>query len=296
VFKGALGGTEIDFTGGTDLLTAGSGLTAATVALSGGAVVTVNPPLAFAGVFLETSAMLILARTLTLSGSATLGSGAVVNGTGKLAIAGALTGAGGKQNALIAVVVTDTGLIEADAGTLDLSEAVAGAGAMKIDAGATLEADGAAARPLTTTFAGSGATLALGSVSRFASVIAGFATGDVIDLIKTVATNATLETGDRLLITNGSQTVATLKLSGNYAGDTFAVKTGGGGDTRITLVTGGGGAPPPEAPAAPTVPGAGLFSQHMAMLGVGAAPGPSDRRLGYGGRAEFIDLARPAVA
>ena len=307
VFEGALGGEEIDFTGGSDLLSGGSSLTAGTVALSGGAVVTVDPALTFAGAFSETSAKLTLAgETLTFSGTATLEAAAVVNGTGRLAIAagGTLVGSAGSGKAVVAVAVADSGLIEAAGGTLDLTQALTGAGAMRIDAGATLEVDGAANRPLTTTFAGSGATLSLGTVARFASVIAGFAGGDVIELIKTAATAATLETGDRLLITNGSQTVATLKLSGDYGGDTFTVKMDQAGDARIT-VSGGKGAdapPPPPGDAPPPasggtplpVPGVGLLNQQMAALGAGA--GVSHLFPSQTARTFFIDLARPAAA
>jgi hypothetical protein len=300
VINGALGGQEIDFAGGTDLLSGASSLTAGTVALSGGAVVTVDPALTFAGILSATSATLTLAgKTLTLSEAATLGSKALVNGTGKLAISagGAVVGSAGGGTAVVGVAVTDGGLIEASAGTLDLSQALIGSGAMKIDAGATLEVDGAAARPLTTTFAGSGATLSLGAVATFASVIAGFASGDVIELIKTAATAATLETGDRLLITNDGQPVATLKLSGNYAGDTFAVKMDQAGDAKITLV--GGDAAPASAPApapAPAAPSTLLFSQQLAALGVGGGLVASHIGLTAVDRAVCGGLAHPALA
>jgi hypothetical protein len=300
VFKGAVGGEEIDFTGGSDLLAAGSNLTAGTVALSGGAVVTENAALTFAGALTETSATLTLAgKTLTFGGTATLGAGAAVNGTGRLALAGTgtLAGSAGSGEAVVGVGITDSGRIEAAAGRLDLTQALTGAGAMAIDADATLEVDGAAVRPLTATFAGSGATLSLGAVARFASVIAGFATGDVIELIKTAATAATLETGDRLLITDDGQTVATLKLSGNYAGDAFAVTMDGAGDAKVTLVA-GGGVPPPAAPVdtPPPAPTAALVGQHMAALGAGAGlvsshVGPTDF-----GRTLFAGLTRPMAA
>jgi hypothetical protein len=167
---------------------------------------------------------------------------------------------------------------------------------MKIDAGATLQVDGAAAKSLTATFAGSGATLALGSAARFASVIAGFASGDVIELIKTAATAATLESGDWLVITNAGQTVATLRLSGAYAGDTFAVKMDHAGDAKITLIGGGEGAPPPPPPR--SIPGSGVtsFSQHMATWGVGA--GLAANHVGPAALSHTFAsvLAHPAIA
>jgi fibronectin-binding autotransporter adhesin len=312
VFKGVLGGEEIDFIGGSDLLAGGASLTAATVALSGGAVATVDPALTFAGTLSANSATLTLAgHALTLGGRATLGSKALVNGTGRLAVSaeGTLVGAAGAGTVVVGVAVIDNGRIEASAGTLDLSQALTGAGAMQIDAGATLQVDAAAARSLTTTFAGSGATLALGTVARFASVIAGFGQGDVIELIKTTATAATLETGDRLLITNGSQTVATLTLSGDYVGDTFAVKMDQAGDAAITVSGGKGADAPPPGPndTPPSAPGetppsaqagvgASLFRQHMAGLGRDKGVVSNHFSAMEAGRALFIGLTRPAVA
>lgn len=328
VFNASLDGTEIDFTGGTDLLAGGSNLAATTVALSGGAVVTLDNSLTFSGAFSETGATLALGSgaSLSLTGAATFGAGATLAGTGAVSVSGTVDGTGtltlgahksdrivlsiaagaiyeldgdvgiaagarkaslldggvliksaGTGESVVGANITDSGLIEAATGTLDLTQALTGSGALKIDSGATLELDAAAAKTLTATFNGTDATLALGSVATFASAIAGFASGDVLDLLKTAATGAVLETGGRLLITNGSQTVATLHLEGAGKHDTFTVTSDGHGGSNIVLAATSEAAPPPSGAA---------FTAQMSMLcetrGVAEAaspPGPTPQLL-----------------
>jgi fibronectin-binding autotransporter adhesin len=147
---------------------------------------------------------------------------------------------GGTGASKIAVGIVDDGHIEAATGTLDLVQAVTGSGAMKVDAGATLEIDASAASTLSLLLNGSNATLALASPSSFAATITDFAASDDIDLLKIKATSAVLENGDRLLITNGAKTVATLQLSGTYTGYTFNTVSDGHGGTDITATAPGG--------------------------------------------------------
>jgi len=84
------------------------------------------------------------------------------------------------------------------------------------------------------TFARAGATLALASASKFAATITGFAAGDVIDLLATTATSATLGAGDILTIMDRSHAVASLQLAGTYTGYTFAVASDHHGGADIT--------------------------------------------------------------
>jgi hypothetical protein len=140
----------------------------------------------------------------------------------------------------------DKGVIEAAAATLDLTVAVTGTGVMKVDAGATLEVDAGAVSTLTTTFNGANATLALRSPTAFASTISGLAVSDTIDLLGLTATGAGINGSDQLVIVNGGKTVATLQLSGAYAGATFKVGSDGAGGTDITLLT--AAAVPPSSP------------------------------------------------
>jgi hypothetical protein len=125
-----------------------------------------------------------------------------------------------------------------------------------------------AASALTATFNGAGAVLALGKAAKFAATIAGFTTGQAIDLLKTVATGATLNGSDQLVIVNGATTIATLQLTGTYAGDTFNVASDGHHGTNITISTGAAIA---QRPAAAAVAPAHQFIAAMAGLGVGAA-------------------------
>ncbi len=97
-----------------------------------------------------------------------------------------------------------------------------------------------------------------------------------IELKARTATSATLGAGDKLVIANGSKTVAILQLAGNFAGDTFAVASDGAGGANITVTT----------PDAATIP---------AALGV---PGASHRFIaamaaGVGGPVDAMSHGRP---
>lgn len=164
----------------------------------------------------------------------------------------------------VGVAVSDVGTIEAATGTLSFLARVDGTGMMKTDAGATLRFANKVASTLTARFAGAGGALALGAPAQFAATIAGFAAGETIDLVNTAATGAVLNASDQLVITDGATAVATLQLSGDYAGDSFDLASDGHGGTAITLTPG-----PAAAPAARLV-------SAMASLtaGAGAAGAP----------------------
>jgi hypothetical protein len=84
------------------------------------------------------------------------------------------------------------------------------------------------------------------------------------------------------VIVNGTKTVASLQLSGNYAGATFTTGSDGHGGTDVMLASGGGAGRPSVA---------GMASA-MAALGAPAAVAA----LGYDLRAERAPvLARPNV-
>lgn len=164
---------------------------------------------------------------------------------------------GGAGTSTVYVTTVDNGIVEAAAGVLDFTRGLSGAGAIKIDPGATLEADGGAVSGLSVTFNGAGATLALKQASAFAATISGLVSGDTIDLLGTTATGASVNGADQLVVVNGTTTVATLQLSGSYAGATFGVGSDGKGGTDITLST----APSPHlltAAMAAMVPSAGV--------------------------------------
>ena len=201
----------------------------------------------------------------TISGAFGIAQGAAT--TSSLTVAGTLTRSGATGTSAIGVAVTDTGMIEAAVGTLDLANAVSGNGALQIDAGAVLEIDAAAAKSLTATFSGSGATLALKAPTAFASTIAGFAVGDTIDLLKIAATGASINAKDQLVIVNGATKVATLQLTGAYSGATFTIGSDKHGGTNITPLT--ASMVPPPAGASPA-PSTQAMVAAMAGLGAGA--------------------------
>jgi hypothetical protein len=162
-----------------------------------------------------------------------------------LVVAGTLYCWGWSGPSEINLVTTDAGLIEAFSGTLDLAGTVLGTGALKIDAHATLQVDGPAAKALTATFAGAGATLTLGSARTFGATIAGFGASNTLDLLETAATRASVNASDQLVVVDGTATVATLQLSGAYAGKVFRVGSDGAGGTDITIAN-AGSLPPPS--------------------------------------------------
>ena len=97
----------------------------------------------------------------------------------------------------------------------------------QIDGGATLAIDTPASG--TVTFAaGATGTLILAQPSAFTGSIAGLAAGDVIDLIGTVATSATIS-GSTLTVFDDGTAVKTLNISGAQSGDVVVV--GGDGNT-----------------------------------------------------------------
>lgn len=170
---------------------------------------------------------------LNLHGAVRLISGSVAGSS--LLIDGLMLKDLGRRTATVGLAVTDNGMIQAGAGTLDLSGTLGGTGAMEIDTGASLRVDQAAAASLTLSFSGSGGTLLLGSADQFAATIAGFSAGDRLDLVHTAATSASVDASDQLTVLNGATTVAVLQLSGDYSGKTFAVTSDNRKGSLITL-------------------------------------------------------------
>src|SRR5579859_7808787 len=159
----------------------------------------------------------------------------VVNNTGTLTLIG---------DTMTALVV-DNGIITASAAygnPAKISGSVSGTGQIQIAAAASLALQQVAAG-IGVSFTGEGGTLSLGPGSLDASkafdpVIQGFDPSDVIDFTGTVTSAA--YAGGTLTLLDGSTTVATLRLSGNYAGATFiTAPTATTGVTQVSLSTGG---------------------------------------------------------
>jgi hypothetical protein len=103
------------------------------------------------------------------------------------------------------------------------------------------------------------------------ATIAGFASGDTIDLLKIAATSASLNKLDQLIVFNGSTRVSTLQLTGAYQGATFTVTSDGDGGSAIALS------------GAAMVTPATVFAQAMAGVGIAASPAASPANLAADG-------------
>ena len=203
--------------------------------------------------------------TWTIEGAVGIGRGTSV--LSNLSVGGTLVRSGATGTSKINVSTGDTGLIEVAAGTLDFVSKTTGNGALKIDAGATLEAETTVASTLTAIFNGASATLALMAPSKFDATIAGFAVSDTIDLLNIAATGAAINAGDQLVIVNGTTMVASLQLTGTYSGATFTIGSDGHGGTDVTLLTASGVTPPIAA----TTPSPHAFVAALAEMGASSA-------------------------
>jgi fibronectin-binding autotransporter adhesin len=261
-------------TGGTWTLTGPNTLNAADILLDEGTLINSGPLNLSGRVVIDPSAVFRLANgniVAGLTGDADIVDYGLMESTGT----GQITVGAETQ-------VSHRGVVEVAGGALDFVSRLSGNGVVKIDAGATLEADDAVVSTLTLTFNGAAATLALARPKAFHAALVGFAAGDIIDLLAIKATGASVNADDQLVVVNGTKTVATLQLSGNYDGATFTTGSDGRGGTDVTLTSGGGAD-------RPSVAGmAAAMAALTAPAGVAA--------LGYDLRAERGPvLARPNV-
>jgi hypothetical protein len=185
-------------------------------------------------------ARLVLSGALTVAGNLSLVTGSIS------LLAGTLTGAvavaaGTKINGTGTIngAIANAGLIDASAGKLTLSGDVTGAGTLQIEASKTLELGGnAAGQTINFAFAaGPHETLILDQPGNSFGTIAGFALTDKIDLKGVIGKTASLS-GGVLTVMNGTATVATLSLSGGFAGQHFKLSSDKNGGTNITLAAG----------------------------------------------------------
>ncbi len=160
-----------------------------------------------------------------------------------IAAGGSILGFGTFTNA-----VADAGTIEAKGGTLTVTGAVTGAGALTIDGSSTLELQGAVAAGTTTAFAGAGSKLVL-TGTAFAGTVSGFAAAasESIDLTAVTfggSTNVTYSTTTHILkVTDGTHS-ASLHLFQQYVASGFHDAKDSGGGTLITYTPPAGGHAP----------------------------------------------------
>jgi hypothetical protein len=130
----------------------------------------------------------------------------------------------------VAVAVTNDGLVQASGGTLALTQAADGSGTLQVDSGASLQLASVGSGE-TAAFSGAGGALGLAPMA-FLGTIAGFASGDSIDLAGTVASSARFS-GDSILVTLTAGGSLTLDTSTALTG-ALSVTAGAHGDSLIT--------------------------------------------------------------
>jgi hypothetical protein len=170
------------------------------------------------------------AATLDISAGAMLaGSGSVA---GAVITAGSIASSGGTLAFL--GPVANTGTIEADSGLLSIMSKVTGAGTLALGATGTLSLLDGAANGQTVEFLSGTGLLDLTHPANFDGAIAGFSNADTIDLLNKAATGFTY-TGGVLTVTDGSETVASLRFDGSYTQANFMLGSDGHGGTFITF-------------------------------------------------------------
>jgi hypothetical protein len=158
---------------------------------------------------------------------------------------------GGSFSVTVTTLENDGRVLVANGDTFILTGALTGSGKTSIATGGTAVL-GVAASSQGVAFADATGTLKLSSAASFAATLSGAAVGDRIDLLKTAATNASINASDQLVITNHGAAVAKLQLAGDYSDIVFNVGGDGAGGSVITLAN------------APAVHG---LTQAMASLG-----------------------------
>ena len=170
--------------------------------------------------------------TLEIDGTLSLSGGVLSAGPGStlgnVAIAGTLSGTG-----IISGTVADLGSITvASGGTIVAAGNVTGSGLLSIGADADLVIDSATSA--TADFVGADGTLTLNSPASFTGAIAGLSAGDIVELVNTTVTSATIS-GSTLTIYGVTSAIASYQVSGDLSGEAFAVQGDGVGGTRLVL-------------------------------------------------------------
>ena len=170
------------------------------------------------------------AQAVSDGGLLQLGGGNFATSNLAVTSSGSVTGFG-----TVSAPVANAGTINAQGGLMRITGAVTGTGADNVAAGAALEFDAATSSGQTVTFAANSGNLSIASPLTFSALISGFSAGNEIDLVNTIATAVSYQSGV-LTVKNGATTVASLNLSGSYSGSTaFEVGSDGSGGSLVTI-------------------------------------------------------------
>jgi hypothetical protein len=238
--------------GGADSINAGTAITTRgwTIAQSG-TDVTLNVALSYSGFFKElpgATLTLTPSNDLTLNNSASF-AGATVNGSGVLTLSGGhrVTMSGGTVGAGVTIdvlsrgtlklsgTVTNSGTLIADgAGSTIVISGVVNGGTVEINNG-IVDITKSSSEDVIFTATGSGG-LVLAAASSYTGTVSGFGGGShtngsqLIDLTAKFNSNVHSSfSGGVLTITSGTNTVATINMSGSYVTSNFHLRAGAGG-------------------------------------------------------------------
>jgi fibronectin-binding autotransporter adhesin len=127
----------------------------------------------------------------------------------------------------------NAGAVQASGGTMTFAGSVTGTGVLQISNGATLSLDGAVGSGQKLAFNAASENVILGSAATFAGVVAGFISGDKIDLSSIVASSLSYS-GQTLTVHESGGASIALKFAGAYTLANFANASDGHGGTFIT--------------------------------------------------------------
>ena len=220
-------------------------VTAGTFELNNGSLETQQISIAKSGTFLVGHGTQILSEAISNNGQFVVdGNGTVahinglLSGTGSFAVNSGSSLQFSADSNTIAGSITDNGTVELINGKLELAGTLSGTGVLQIDAGATLQLDGADS--INVKFNGPTGDLVLKNPAAFAGTIIGLSGNDQIDLTNIASATAKVSSVSystsskitTLTITDGHHS-DTIKLQGNYTDSTWTFSDDGNGGTIV---------------------------------------------------------------
>jgi hypothetical protein len=218
-------GSQLFATGGLDIGNGGIVFDNGAVTASAGAA---RPALA-----IEAGGDVVVARAMTLTGGVTV-DGQLVMDNGTFTESGAMTvTAGGtvSGSGSVSAAIDNGGLLSAIFGSLSFLGDVSGTGTLALGVEGALALLGSVAG--TVEFANAG-TVTLGDVAGFHASIAGWATGDVLDLLGVAAVSKSVSGQTLKLFDSNHLVVASLAFTTPITAADFALKQDGHGNTVVS--------------------------------------------------------------
>ncbi len=165
-------------------------------------------------------------------GTFTVANGALAASSGTLSVgAHGTVLASGVGSKLSAGAVANLGTITAGGGTLSFLGAVSGSGSLAISANGLMSLGSTEANAVS--FGSGGGSLVVLSAADIGGTVAGWSSGDFIDLSTVAATSESFANGTLSLLGSGNQVLGTVAFSGALATHNFTLTALGGGGTSI---------------------------------------------------------------